>query len=521
MEKLIERFADLVKGCITGFDRIVFKGLIMPLLSEAGAMDFCRANGILFKEYKNWMLKQTRALVNTADEYAKTNCGQGIVSIPTHHLRKEKLAHERQEAEEIESGLIGVWSCQESGKSYRARYSEGNGYPQLKFYPTVCKHLYYYFDHPAFGFMNVRLQTWFPYHIQICLNGREWLRRSLERQGIEFFAKGNKFLHISHYQAAQDALDRQLDARWTSLLDGFLPTIFPMMEEILGPHLSYYWTVWQSEWVSDLIFGSPQQLNPIMDSLIRHAHLTGTSTRVLRYMDRPLRLNGKPYRNSNEEVFTKLMDFNDGVRIKHWAGGNSVKVYNEQNVLRVETTMNRPEKFQVFRHKQGQPSTGEKHRLPIRKGVADIALRARVSQEVNERIASDLATLHDATPVHEVFGDVTRHLTKSGKSFRALDPIGKDRELLQAISDPAFRISAITNKELRGLLKKTGWGAKRSDKQLSARVSRNLRLLRAHGIIRKLPNQHKYQMTLKGVKLCNTLNAVLAASTENLIKNAA
>lgn len=521
MKTLIERFTSCVKGCICGFDRITFKGLIMPLLTASGAMDFCMANGIKFKDYKNWMMKQTRSLVAYTDQYAKANCGQGIISIPTYRIRKEELARERQKDQGIDNGLIGVWSCTESGKSYRARYDEGSGYPKLKSYQTVCKHLYFYFDHTEFGFMNVRLQTWFPYHLQISLNGREWLKRSLLSQGIKFSSKGNKLLYISDYKAAQNALDKQLDARWVELLNGFLPTVFPMMKNILGPYLSYYWTVWQSEWASDLIFDSLQSLNPIMDSLIHHAHITGTSTRVLRYMDRPIRLNGKPYKSSSDEISTRLMDFNNGVRLKHWCNSNSVKVYNEQNVLRLEMTMNKPDKFQVFRHKQGQSSSEKKSRLPIRKGVADIALRAKVSQEVNERFASDLATLHEATPVREVFGDVTCRKTQNGKRARALDPIGKDLELLQAIADPSFRISAVTNKGLRKSLKATEWGAKRTDKQLSARISRHLRLLRIHGIIRKLPNQHKYQITLKGVKLCNTLNAVLAASTENLMKKAA
>jgi hypothetical protein len=62
---------------------------------------------------------------------------------------------------------------------------------------------------------------------------------------------------------------------------------------------------------------------------------------------------------------------------------------------------------------------------------------------------------------------------------------------------------------------------RRTAKQLSAKMSRNLRLLRIHGIIRKLPKQNRYQMTLKGVRLTNAMNALLAASTENLLKMAA
>jgi hypothetical protein len=369
--------------------------------------------------------------------------------------------------------------------------------------------------------MNIRFQTWFPYHIQICLNGRQWLKRSLENKGIGFLAKGNKFCYLSDYEKAQHFLDNQLDTRWADMLNGFLPTVFPMMKEILGPHLSYYWTMWQSEWASDLIFDTPDSLNPIMNSLIRHAHITGTSTRVLRYLDRPLRLDGKPYINCPDDVFTRVMDFNDGIRIRHWVGNNSVKAYNEQNVLRLEMTMNRPEKFRVFRHKQGQSPAEKKSRLPLRKSVADIPLRSKVSQEVIDRFASDLATLHESTPVCELYDEITRSRTQKGKRFRALDPIGKDRDLFKAISDPAYRVSAITNKALRDILKNTTWGKNRTDRQLSARISRHLRLLRAHGIVRKLPNQNKYQVTLKGMRLANTLNAFLATSTENLLKMAA
>lgn len=240
MRKLIERFSSLVKNSITGFDRIVFKGFILPLIAAKGAMSFCRTNGILNKDYKKWMMQQTACLVETIDQYAKDNCGQGITPIATWRIRKEDLAHERQQNEQIETGLIGVWSCLESASSYRARYCEKSGYPQLKNYRTCCKHLYFYFDHHEFGFMNIRLQTWFPYHIQICLNGRQWLRRCLERKQIDFLARGNKFLHISDYQNAQHFLDAQLDIRFSDMLNGFLPTVFPMMEHILGPYLSYY-----------------------------------------------------------------------------------------------------------------------------------------------------------------------------------------------------------------------------------------------------------------------------------------
>ena len=59
MKKFIERFSSLVKGTITGFDRIVFKGFILPLMCANGAMQFCGSKGILNKKYKNWMMEQS------------------------------------------------------------------------------------------------------------------------------------------------------------------------------------------------------------------------------------------------------------------------------------------------------------------------------------------------------------------------------------------------------------------------------------------------------------------------------
>lgn len=521
MEKLIKKFSGLVNSCITGFDRIVFKGFILPLMVAEGAMNFCRINGILNKNYKKWMMDQTACLVKTIDEYAKDQCGEGVIPIPTWRIRKEDLAHKRQQDEQIENGLIGVWSCQESASSFRAHYCRDAGYPQLRKYQTRCKHLYFYFDHDEYGFMNIRLQTWFPYHIQICLNGRQWLRRSLEKKGIDFLAHGNKFLHISDYQEAQHLLNGQLDSCFVDLLSGFVPVVFPMIQDVLGPNLSYYWTMWQSEWASDLIFNSPSALNPMMDSLLRHAHMTGTSMRVLRYLDRPLTIAGKPYARSTDNVMTRITDFNDGMRIRHWVDNNSVKLYNERNVLRIETTINDPGKFRVFRHKQGQSSEEPKSRLPLRKGVVDIPLRAKISQEVNNRFMNDLSMLRDDSPVYELIEEISRHRTNNGHRFRALDPTGKDRDLLQAICSSEFRISGITNAAIRLKLSNSNFGSGRTEKQLSSKISRHFKLLRVHGIIKKLPNQNRYQLTVKGIKLTNILNAFLAASTEKLVKLAA
>ncbi|WLE96322.1 MAG: hypothetical protein QTN59_16755 [Candidatus Electrothrix communis] len=132
MKSLIDRFSSSVKGVLSGFDRIVFKGWILPLMSASQVMSFLGSKGVLNKDYKNWMVARTKDVVDTADQYARDNSGQSIIHIPTWRIRKEELAHERQQQEQIESGLIGVWSCMESASSYRAVYCNQAGFPQIR-----------------------------------------------------------------------------------------------------------------------------------------------------------------------------------------------------------------------------------------------------------------------------------------------------------------------------------------------------------------------------------------------------
>ena len=255
----------------------------------------------------------------------------------------------------------------------------------------------------------------------------------------------------------------------------------------LGPHLSYSWTLWQSEWATDL--ESSGQRSDVGSQLTADLWPLTSGT--------------------------------DGLRVRHWVDHNSVKVYNQLNNLRIETTINQPCMFKVYRRAQGQPRDARKKLRPLRKGVADIPLRAQVSQEINNRLMDELSTFTGKTPLRELLAPHVRSSAKDGRRVRALDIGGKDRELLQAIGDSDFTVSGITNVALRKKLSSTNWGAGRTDKQLSARISRHLRLLRDHGLVRKIPRRHRYHLTDKGRQLTVALNAMLSASTEQLLNMAA
>ena len=76
--------------------------------------------------------------------------------------------------------------------------------------------------------MNVRLQTWFPYHVQIALNGREWLRRRVEARHMDVLRQGNKFLHIEGYSLAQRFLNQQLTTALHAMLSASTEQLLDM-----------------------------------------------------------------------------------------------------------------------------------------------------------------------------------------------------------------------------------------------------------------------------------------------------
>jgi len=513
MDTLSSRFQGIVNGVIEGFDRIVFKGILKPICYAEGMSVFLYHRQILRKDYKPYWEAQSKVIVRDAEEYTRNAAGQKITYIGSLHDRKEEMAHENQKLLDIQTGLIGTWSCVEACRTFKSAYNPNAPTPVIQSTISRCKYLYFYFDHQDYGFMSVRLQTWAPFDIQIALNGREWLRRQLSKAGIGYTVEGNKFLQIDDYDIAQQLLLSQRNVMWEQVLTGFLPDVFPSMKSIVGD-MTYTWTLWQSEWARDYIFSDPSALQQHMGYLIRHAFMTGNGDRVLQYMGKPVRPNGQPY--SDPELMTKLNTWYDGARLRHWVNGNSIKVYNEHNVLRVEMTMNDPRRYRVHRHTEGDPD-GQKKLLPMRKGIADVYVRSQVCEQRVQCFTEHMAALTEDQTVGQILSQVVSPVTREGKRYRALDVTGKDLALLQALSNPKFDVAPITNKKLRATLAGTPWANALKDSKLSARVSRNLRLLREHGIIRK-GEKRTYELTKKGRLLTTALNQLLSASINDLTR---
>ena len=185
--------------------------------------------------------------------------------------------------------------------------------------------------------------------------------------------------------------------------------------------------------------------------------------------------------------------------MKHRVGANSVKMYDKQGkILRVETTLNDPKPFKVFRPLEGNPQ-GPREWRQMRKGIADLPRRAHISHASNNRYLDALASLNTEDPILKMIDPVCKTVLWNGRRERALRLWSEeDQLLLQTITRGEFSINGFRNRDILPHLFPGALSSDDERRRASARVTRKLRLLRAHGIIRKLANFHRYVSTKSG-----------------------
>jgi len=324
---------------------------------------------------------------------------------------------------------------------------------------------------------------------------------------------------MEDYKRAQELMSRQVEKNWAELLNGFAAQLNPAHESIFSRYpASYYWTCEQSEWATDIVFRQAEFLKRLMPTLVRHGVLSYSSADVMRYFGKKVNLSGAILASFGGTLKTDLKRRQEGDRVKYQMNGNSTKFYDKAyseigSVLRVaETTLITVDDFRTYRTKEGGDEEDLQWR-PMRKGIADLHRRTEISQKANERLLNALAGVDDTRSVEELTVDIQRRASWGGRKVRGLRPWGDDKSLLAAINHGEFLINGFRNRNLPALLYHTEPDSPAERRRRSSATSRKLRMLRAHGIIQKIPRTHRYQITDSGRAI---LLAVLTTARTSL-----
>jgi hypothetical protein len=522
MDRFLQRFALLVAGVLQGFDRVVFKGKLCPLYAPEGMNCWAKANGVRVRDFKSHANRVTTDIWNASLVSEARDLGR-FQYLRSSQTNKEAVAREIAAAHGVHKGLVCVLQCVEPCWSFD-KATMPDGQLTIRGEPAKCSHLYHYYLHPTFGWLYVRLQTWFPFEIQVGLNGREWLARQMTQHRIRFVRSDNKFLDVQDWGRAQQLLDEQLQTDWKTELDALQRLVHPLHPEHLGRMpVAYNWTVFQAEWATDIVFHEQKVLEAWFDRWMRQALLTYSSTDILGFLGHSPSIHRRDRTGIETSVHARF----EGKRIKHWVGVNSLKLYTHANNLRAETTMNKAEQIRVLRPLAHDPE-GPLARRSMRRTVADLPHRATYGQEVNGRYLEALAATAETQTVHELTEPLTRRVAEPGTApdraprfVRGLNPLAAaDAALLTAVSDPKWMVQGLRNRDLVAALYPPTTDPL-EQRRRSARVTRLLRLLRGHGLLDKIPGTHRYQVGSHARTQIQALLACRNADPEKLTKNAA
>jgi hypothetical protein len=496
MERFLTRHKDRIVGTITGFDRMLFRGTLRCLSHPKGMQRFLSCQRVLLKDYGQFVQRLSQEISEHGKAWA-AQLGRPYQYLTSSSFSKETLAREIMERDEIKQGLVCVLAAVEPCRTISVRPNRQLKKLELVSQSRHCKHLYFYFVDREFGLMHIRLQTWLPFSIQVCLNGRRWLGNQLQQAGIAFVQHDNTFTEIADLDRGQKFMDQLMQRNFAVYLNRLTQVISPLARhpEWKLPK-GYYWSFQEVETATDVMFRDADSLARLYPSLLQHAMLVCKSQDVLRFLGRRVQSTFKG------EVTSNLRRRAEGLRIKHWVEENSIKMYDKALcVLRIETTINNPHRFKALRHTtlHGRPC---RRWLRLRKGVIAIRRLVQIARAANERYLQALAVVGEPKPSHRVLDPVSQPIKLPQRRFRALQPISpRDSRLFEVICQGRFLLNGFRNKDLCQIFPPP---ADIDLRRYSLRVARHLQLLRAHGLIFRVAKTHYYRITNKGHQVMAT-----------------
>ncbi len=466
-----------------------------PLLSEQMRSGALFQLGVLYKDFKSYFMDITNSIISHIENSA-AELGRPVKYLPSAKSCKEDEARAFLLADPVDDGLICVLKALETCKTAKA-YGSDSGKLQVKSTYTKCLHYYLYYLDKEYGFMFVKIQTWFPFNIQVYINGRELMKHVFDVNGITYKCYDNSFADISDVAKAQELADKFDSSKLCRHLDGFAKSINPFLDTVQKTFgQGYYWCVSQCEFATDVMFKERSFLEDIYPSLVGHAFYDFTCTDVFTFMGR------KPDPRFQGEAVSDYKKRPVGCRAKFRMKSNSIKMYDKCNVLRIETTINDPREFKVFGIVRHHDGTESKEWKPMGKSISNLYRYAEISKACNQRFLDAMADIVPVESTLEEIGKICSGKKQNGKKVTGFNVWSPEVvRIMETVCDGRFIIHGFRNKDISGKILPGITDLKKR----SSKTSRILKKLRQHGLIKKVQRSKRYHVTSKGRRIMGAL----------------
>ena len=477
-ELLSERYSNELDGVLSCYDRIVITGSLYPICYAQGMTSYLYRHGIRVFDYAKFAEPLRERLRENAETLAQAN-GIKIEFMRKKDFRKETRIQQILKERGQQPGLVHIIGAMEACSSYLPWHDKVTGKTYLKSGSSKCMTYYFYFMDEQLGLCYLRVPTWCPFRLQFYFNGHNWLANQLKQQGIACKMLDNAFVHIDDYARANQLANEYDVESLHQRLDEFAQQYCPVVTEL---NLTYYWSMMQTEYATDLVFKSREPLQafyPLLLETLTHAVKPADFATFL-----GRKLNGY-YQGEMGNRFNKRWI---GTRIKHQMGPVSIKMYDKFNlILRIETTVNNVAFFKQYRQVQHRDGSTTMRWAPMKKTIHSLPALREVLSASNQRYLKFISSI--ATPqvgveqLHRLAETKTEDQHRH-KGFNLFSE--EDTFLFRTLLQGEFCISGFTNKQLR-----TQYLSNKSASQ----VTRLLKRLRVHGVIKKVGKRYKYYLT--------------------------
>ncbi len=505
METFLSIHRDVISGTLSTFDRIIFKGHLLDFFPAQGLPNFLNRQGILLKDFGGYVQATSEELKTHIQQVAK-DAGRPYLYLEKNLTAKggqskEDRAREIAHQDGVTTGLIGVFAVVEPCWTFGVKGNPKTHKLEVRRQFRKCLHFYLYYLDAEFGFIHLRLQSWFPFEIQVYLNGREWLARQLDQRQVAYTRYDNKLTEIADLQVAQDLCAQFVGRKWPRVLKAFAKRVNPLLPRFRRAGLrDYYWVIHQAEYATDVFFNNRTNLSALYPALVAAAMLLFGAEDVMRFLGRKLHGNFKG------ELRSDLKYRPQGCRVKHYLARNSIKMYDPANILRIETTFNNPREFRVLRVID-TPQGRQRRWRPMgkacpersRRGVANFWRYAQVGQQANARYLEALAHAQPVGKSIAQLDDLCQSKTKQGQRVARFNPVSAaDGQLFATLLRGEFCLNGFRNKDLVAHLYPRPARTQTEGQHRSAHVTRLLGKLRGHGLITKVKQSRLYRLSAKG-----------------------
>lgn len=478
---LTERYASVLRGVISCFDRILVQGTL-PEIAHARAMTrYLNAHEIRIFDITQWAQPLRERIRSHAERVAQEH-GMTIEFI--RHIkafRKEDRVQAIVAERGTHPGLVHIFSAMESCASFKPWHDKGSGKTYVKADSGRCLHYYFYFIDPQLGLCHLRVPTWAPFRLQFCLNGHQWLAARLTRHGIGYQLLDNAFVDIDDFERAQELADGMKAKTLHRKLDQYAQQFCPVVSDFPS---AYHWSLMQIEYATDLVFKRAQDLAPLYDALVRTAVHAVRAEHVATFLGKRLdaRYTGEVGNDFNIRI--------QGTRIRHQMGKSALKMYDKfGRVLRLEAVTNDVSFFKHHRWVDHRDGTRDMALAPVRKSIYSLGVLRDLLGAATRRYLEFLSTLDDTTEGRKRLQQIARPVRDQNRSYKGLnffDPL--DTDLLLAIERGEFNLRGFQVRDLRRLLPHlTG-----------SQISRMVKRFRMHRLLKKVHGTYRYYLTRAG-----------------------